>query len=427
MAEIMVPNLVGAVSQGLQAREQMQTGQARNRLAQIAQTEGASSPAFTNALMAVDPIAGARMQAMQAETRQAASKDARLRYSAPLYIIDKLPPDRQAAAYGSLYSRAQRDGLDLAGVPTPDQYQPGMAGMLAAYLSGEQPKAADPWDGYKVVGNSVLGMGERGPAPVWTAPRAPEKDPIAELRARADEAGLVPGSPEWSDFMINGGVRRTQEVVDSFRPATAEEAASYGAEAGQINERTGRFHPANTRDAATSEGERKAKGFLDRMEAAEKILQGFYGQGYTTPSIGERALNTLLPEGYALGEDDLQVRQAQRDWVRSKLRFESGAVIGDEEADEEIRTYFPQPGDGPGVIQQKAQARQQAMEAMRAAAGRAGAMRSPGAPDAPAPPQAAGGFSGNVEEIPVGTRLRNPQDPSQIVEWNGTKFVRVNP
>ena len=61
--------------------------------------------------------------------------------------------------------------------------------------------------------------------------------------------------------------------------------------------------------------------------------------------------------------------QAQRDWVRSKLRKESGAVIGEQEMKDEIRTYFPQPGDTPEVIAQKEQARQVAIQAMRDAAG----------------------------------------------------------
>ena len=64
-----------------------------------------------------------------------------------------------------------------------------------------------------------------------------------------------------------------------------------------------------------------------------------------------------------------QVRQAQEDWVRSKLRKESGAVIGDEEMSREIKTYFPQIGDSPPVIAQKARARQIAINAMQTSAG----------------------------------------------------------
>jgi hypothetical protein len=64
-------------------------------------------------------------------------------------------------------------------------------------------------------------------------------------------------------------------------------------------------------------------------------------------------------------------RQSADDWIRAKLRKESGAVIGKEEMDAEYRTYFPQPGDTPEVKQQKLQSRMQAQEQMGSSAGRA--------------------------------------------------------
>ena len=59
-----------------------------------------------------------------------------------------------------------------------------------------------------------------------------------------------------------------------------------------------------------------------------------------------------------------QYSQAQMDWVRAKLRKESGAVIGADEMADEITTYFPQLGDGDAVIAQKAQARRVSEKAM---------------------------------------------------------------
>ena len=58
-----------------------------------------------------------------------------------------------------------------------------------------------------------------------------------------------------------------------------------------------------------------------------------------------------------------QYSQAQMDWVRAKLRKESGAVIGADEMADEITT-FPQLGDGDAVIAQKAQARRVSEKAM---------------------------------------------------------------
>jgi hypothetical protein len=64
-----------------------------------------------------------------------------------------------------------------------------------------------------------------------------------------------------------------------------------------------------------------------------------------------------------------QYRQAQENWVRANLRKESGAVIGADEMRDEIRNYFPVPGELPESIAQKQLARQVTQNAMKTAAG----------------------------------------------------------
>jgi hypothetical protein len=119
--------------------------------------------------------------------------------------------------------------------------------------------------------------------------------------------------------------------------------------------------------------ERTAGGYALRMEEAEKTMSGvksgqkpgvIESMAATLPGVGKLASNSAR-------SDDRQIyRQAQEDWVRSKLRKESGAVIADEEMDREIRVYFPQLGDSDAVINQKAKARQTAMQAMKQASGK---------------------------------------------------------
>ena len=53
------------------------------------------------------------------------------------------------------------------------------------------------------------------------------------------------------------------------------------------------------------------------------------------------------------------------------MRRESGAAISATEWEEEYKTFFPQPGDGPETIDEKRQARQVAQESMGAQAGHA--------------------------------------------------------
>ena len=111
----------------------------------------------------------------------------------------------------------------------------------------------------------------------------------------------------------------------------------------------------------------KAQGFLGRMAEAEKLMNNpktreapsaIENVAGSIPIIGNYAANASMPP-------ERQVyKQAQEDWVRAKLRKESGAVIGKDEMEQEIRTYFPQQGDSPEVIAQKTQARFTAIQAM---------------------------------------------------------------
>lgn len=123
-----------------------------------------------------------------------------------------------------------------------------------------------------------------------------------------------------------------------------------------------------------SEGERNAAGYLMRMEEATKLLDQFEGKG--AASYGSQAAGAVPFVGGAIRRavmtpEQQQYRQAQEDWVRSKLRKESGASIASDEMEREIETYFPMPGDGKEVIAQKRRARATANEAMRQSAGRA--------------------------------------------------------
>jgi hypothetical protein len=170
-----------------------------------------------------------------------------------------------------------------------------------------------------------------------------------------------------------------------------------------------------------NEGERAAFGYLGRMQAAEKLLTSIEGAGYEpggyrdTTAANNAGMPILGPLfNMATSSEGQKYRQAQEDWVRAKLRKESGAVIGDEEMAREIRVYFAQPGDDLGVIQQKAAARQQAELQLRSMAGRAAATSQQARPGArPAGPkhvQSAADYdalpSGSLFIAPDGTQRR---------------------
>lgn len=114
-----------------------------------------------------------------------------------------------------------------------------------------------------------------------------------------------------------------------------------------------------------TEGQSLTRGYLGRMQAAAKLMDEKYvpsTKDFVAASNvygGEGALRASLANS-VLSAEGRKYYQAAADWVRAKLRKESGAAIGEKEMAAEFRTYFPVPSDGPEEIAQKAAARAQA-------------------------------------------------------------------
>lgn len=141
-----------------------------------------------------------------------------------------------------------------------------------------------------------------------------------------------------------------------------------------------------------SDVERTSLGFVNRMGSAEGVLGGLTGGGYQPGGLRDKvAGGTPLIGNYAMSDEGQAYKQAQEDWVRAKLRKESGAVIGANEMVDEVKTYFPQPGDTPATIQQKAASR---IEAQRQMATTAGILGKPRLRDLGGQSQGTG-YSGN--------------------------------
>jgi len=144
-----------------------------------------------------------------------------------------------------------------------------------------------------------------------------------------------------------------------------------------------------------TEVQAKSEKFANKMETAEKNLSGIVNEG---TSVAGRGLD-MVPGGNFLQSNNYQkYRQAQDNFITALLRDESGAAIGTAEFKRYERELFPQPGDGPAVIAQKAEARKTAIEAMKKSAG-------PGYK----PPEGAGPQVGSVQ---MGYRFKggNPAD-----------------
>jgi len=132
-------------------------------------------------------------------------------------------------------------------------------------------------------------------------------------------------------------------------------------------------------EKAPTEFQGKSATFGLRAEESNKILNNLQGK-YNPSAINTKLAFAEIPlVGGVLGTagnallspEDQQAEQAQRDFLNATLRQESGAAIGLPEFRNGQQQYFPQPGDSPAVIAQKARNRQLVIQGFKANAGKA--------------------------------------------------------
>ena len=235
-------------------------------------------------------------------------------------------------------------------------------------------------DPYNSTGQRVqVGGGQQQlPPNVHIDPNLP---PLERAAALADiQAGMPEGDAEYRiqqpQFLRGKQPQGDQESYGQPQPVTGPDGAvrmvQFGNRGGQ-REVPGYGPPPTARDAKPpTEGERNAAGYFSRMDAAGRELDALTRSGYDPGNMRDHYTAGQGPLlNWAASEEGQRYRQQQEDWVRAKLRKESGAVIGDDEMEREIRTYFPQPGDKPEVLKAKAGSRSIAEAAMRKAGGRA--------------------------------------------------------
>lgn len=113
-----------------------------------------------------------------------------------------------------------------------------------------------------------------------------------------------------------------------------------------------------------TEGQRKNRGFLHRMSDSSHrmhtmVTEDKLDMGDTLHQLTQysdiNAVKDPVLRNYAIN---------MADWYRSKLRKESGAVIGDKEAMDEIKTYFPYLGDTETNLAEKRRKRAIAEESL---------------------------------------------------------------
>jgi hypothetical protein len=179
------------------------------------------------------------------------------------------------------------------------------------------------------------------------------------------EVERIPKSMSPSE-QANYGLRtRESDLIDT--PEGYVRAPKFGGPAQPVVDAAGQPVRGTSSAKPPTEGQLTASGFANRMEASETIFSRIPAD--QVPRFGMSGQSSIL--SYFRSPEGQMAKQAADDWIRAKLRKESGAVIGEDEMMAEYKTYFPMPGDSAQVVAQKAQARQRATEAMKRNAGSA--------------------------------------------------------
>jgi hypothetical protein len=238
----------------------------------------------------------------------------------------------------------------------------------------QKPKAPE----YKAVGDSLLEMPTapgQDPRVAFTAPRRYE--PTADERDWARYQSMTPEQRALHDRYKG---RNSEDEFARYQAMSPEQRTLYdrykgrNANGGGVTVGPDGQLMVSPDPSKATEGERTASNYADRMQSAEKKL------GSYSPSVKDYAASAVVmakgpmvasAANKVVSRDGQLFYQAASDWVRAKLRKESGASIPPDEMAQEIKTYFPLPGDSSEVIAQKAAAREQATAGMRQMAGRA--------------------------------------------------------
>jgi len=155
------------------------------------------------------------------------------------------------------------------------------------------------------------------------------------LKARAAAAGFKEGTPEYQQFMVQGGANRGMTFSSDGKGGIT--MTQGGATIPKLTETQG-----------------KATGFYQRANSSNKIITDLEDTG---TDLGQFILGQIPLTNFARSPEYQMLDSAKRDWISAVLRLESGAAIGKDEFTNYDLAYFPQVGDSPEVLAQKRRSR----------------------------------------------------------------------
>lgn len=200
--------------------------------------------------------------------------------------------------------------------------------------------------------------------------KPPEETKTTQMK-NAEAMGRIPGTPEYQDAIAQSAFKPLVEVHNQERIPPPERGYKYidpdRPELGTTYVPGGGADPSNPQN--WTEGERAASGFRQRMQSSEAALASVpvpTNADFFQTFGSKGTLQNLLAS-----PDYREYVNLAADWIRAKLRKESGAVIGDDEMQREFDLYFWTPGDTDRDARRKLARRIMADRQMALSAGRA--------------------------------------------------------
>lgn len=371
LVDLYTGGIAPGISQGMQwagQAENIRGAQARNRLAEELAPYQVQQAQQRNRLMDLtmdDQVRQSEQRTQMGDYKLGAAEREQAAYESQLFMrtlgqdFDQLPPDQQQQRWINARQRAIE--LDPEDAVLPEQFDPGAYRQIAAMAS--------------------LGSPDRKPS---------------SFESKLIAAGYTPGTPEFqaaareqlrkpTGTTVNVGTGAGGQI-DEFDRAFGDtsEGRRLAIQARAMARDTG-MAPTSAiervaRQKDLTQSERTADTYYQRMSKVTSDIESMEDQGYN-PSAPDALLSGVPIAGnFLVGKDYQEYQAMANEWIRAKLRKESGAAIPPDEMRGEFETYFYVPGDSPETIRRKRELRSQAENAM--AGERA---RLPGGTQEPAP------------------------------------------
>lgn len=298
-----------------------------------------------------------RQQAMQLDEEQAA----RARASAPLDLAAK---QQALTANTAQEGRAANKAANETGANTMK------ADALRWAGDKSNPQYHVAWDALPEEAKQHFGPDTYGE----NAAKAPD----AYNAAFQQSGGVIPGlehlqvSGATTDESGNTTIHRSIPGLETAGQVTEKDVADAGVDPASIarSEWPSAVAKAKAgREGKMTEMQSNALQYSARMASNNSVLGELEKAGFNPATVGNSVQDSRLAPNIIRDENVQKYVAARDNWISAVLRKESGAAISKSEYENAYKQYFPQMGDKPGVVNQKAALRRLAENNMRLVAG----------------------------------------------------------